>query len=59
MNHAVLIHVLKHLRVRVRCERLRVPCAACHVPPVVNMSEAANINLAPKPTNGNAETPTC
>ena len=55
----MFIHVLKHLRVRVRCERLRVPNAACHVPHVVNMSEAANIYLAPKPTNGNAETLTC
>ena len=53
------MHVVQHLRVRVRCERLRVPCAACHGPPVVYMSEAANINIAPEPTNGDAETLSC
>ena len=37
---------------------LRVPRAACHVPPVY-MWEAANTNLAPEPANGNAETLTC
>ena len=54
MKTRCVIHVVQHLRVRVRCERLRAPCAACHVPPVY-MSEAANVNLAPKPTNGDAE----
>ena len=48
MKTRCVIHVVQHLRVRVRCERLRAPCPACHVPPVY-MSEAAHVHLGPKP----------
>ena len=47
MKHAMCMHFVQHLRVLVGCERLRVPCAACHVPHVVYTSEAASPNVAP------------
>ena len=55
----VRIHVVPHVRVSVRCVRLRVPCTAYHVlPPAFYMSELP-IYPAQKAININAETLTC
>ena len=58
-EQAVRIHVVPHVRVPVRCVRLRVPCTAVHVPPAFYMSEAATVNLEQTAIKNNAETRTC
>ena len=58
-EHVVRIHVVPHVRVPVRCVRLRVSCTAFHVPHAFYMSEASTVNLAQTAINNNANALTC